>query len=270
MSSFLKKYIPFARAGMQRQIAYRGGLVGWFILGLIYTILIFFTWKAVYASSGETVLEGFTFGGMITYYLVQSLIRGTTFSLAGDTMIDDFKEGTIVMQLIKPINYRLQLMFSSIGHSIIFFLIFSLPYIFFIWFVSLTYGVHLLLTPINILLFLGSFLMAFMLEFLLDFSFGMIVYYTAGGFGMWQLKEAVMMLFSGALIPLMFYPDWLFKITQYLPFAYTQYVPISVIMGFNADPVHALRLQAFWIIGMFILTTIAWKLSTRKLVVQGG
>lgn len=268
--SKLKKYIPFSRGAIQDMLAYRTSLFLWFILDLLYIVIAFFTWRAVYANSGQTVLEGFSFGSMVAYILFRGLVSGTVFMTISDKMVDDFKDGSIAMAVIKPIDYRIQMLFYSMGHNSVFLMMFTLPYIIILFVVSFLLPLGITVSLMTTLYFVLSLFLSFLLNFLIAFIFGIFVYYTFNGFGIWQLKDAITMLFSGAIIPLNFYPDWLYKITQLLPFSSIIYAPISIILNLNTNYNQVIFYQLMWIVILFFVMIVFWKKTQSRMLIQGG
>ena len=79
-------------------------------------------------------------------------------------------------------------------------------------------------------------------------------------------------ILSGVTIPIPFFPSYLQKITNILPFRYVSDFPfrlyvgnISMNEGFNG-----LIVQLIWIIILVIIGNILMKKALKKAVIQGG
>lgn len=269
---FFKKYRPFIRGEIESALEYRMSLVIWFFIECLYILVAYFTWKAVFRSSGESVIEGYTFTAMVVYLFMQRIVFNLTFIQPHWYITDDIKSGSIAMQLIKPINYQVQLFFRGIGTIAINLMFFVGP--FFILFIIMNQVLNLGfdLSWINLGIFTISIVFGLLINFLVSYSFGLLVFFTIGGFGIWQLKRGVEMLFSGMLIPLALFPLWFQRIADFLPFSKVIYVPIRIIMGSVEmnEVVSVLTNQLLWIGIMFIVTTLFWRKTTKKLVIMGG
>ena len=71
-------------------------------------------WVAIYRNSPNDSINGYTLNEMLTYVCFIN-VGGFGVS-AGDThgkISDEIKDGTIAMQLIKPISYRLRFIFIT-------------------------------------------------------------------------------------------------------------------------------------------------------------
>ena len=108
-------YWPFAKSEIQRALAYRISFFG-YILGDIFQILIaFYLWSAIFNSSSAPTINGFTKNEMMVY-IVMSFITAMTIGSGTEWVVaHEVQSGEIAINLIRPINYKLRLMFQSIG-----------------------------------------------------------------------------------------------------------------------------------------------------------
>ena len=79
----------------------------------------------------------------------------------------------------------------------------------------------------------------------------------------------LMMLFSGNIIPLKFFPDHLSGWMRLQPFAQILDAPIRMYMG-NGGMAECFLVQAFWLAVSLCLTRLFWKMNLRRIVIQGG
>ena len=80
-------------------------------------------------------------------------------------------------------------------------------------------------------------------------------------------KIAVTNLFSGALVPLVFFPHWLEKIAMALPFKSIVYTPTVIYME-QQSPMHALGMVGMhlwvWAIVLWLLGKLMWNRAVRE------
>jgi ABC-2 type transport system permease protein len=107
--------------------------------------------------------------------------------------------------------------------------------------------------------------------FLINYAMGLIAFWYLRGWQntiLWTLNR----LFSGATIPLWFFPSVLVTISNFLPLRLMYFVPISVYLG-QVTPIDCLNLilqQFLWIGILYLLTKVVWRTAINKLVIQGG
>jgi ABC-2 type transport system permease protein len=90
-----------------------------------------------------------------------------------------------------------------------------------------------------------------------------------------MVKECIVLLLSGASIPLAFFPEALRKIVQYLPFRCIYDTPLSVLLQKNGYTwgtglLSSLLLQLGWCIALGLVGAAFWSISLKKITVNGG
>jgi ABC-2 type transport system permease protein len=96
--------------------------------------------------------------------------------------------------------------------------------------------------------------------------------WTVSGEGIWQLLALTMWLFSGTLIPLPFFPEWLQPLVNALPFRGLMDVPFRIWSGHIPPSAVIPNLASVvgWTVALIGLGRLLIARGTRKLVVQGG
>lgn len=267
-----KIYLPFATNEFKRQMAYKGAFYLFIFISLFGSFISYYLWMSIYGNAGGNTLGGLTKNEMVIYifmvYVASSIV---TVSIA-DWVSEDVVKGTVAMNLIKPIDYRMSLVVRAAGNMLYRFL---LPAVF-IWIGLEVYKVQVLgmgVTPWqNMLCFVLSCLMSFLIYVLFDFCFGMVAFFTTYIFGMLMAKEALLSFLTGQLIPIGFFPEAVQKIFDFLPFSSMIYTPVMIYLGKYSGTSLAFVLlrQVMWILLLYLLGSVIWKQVTKRLVVLGG
>ena len=125
----------------------------------------------------------------------------------------------------------------------------------------------------NLLLFAVSVVMAVMINYSVDFIVGTICLYTESIWGINIMKQVVVLLLSGATIPLAFFPEPLRSIVYHLPFQSIYNAPLSILLDAGSDFKSVLTIlgtQLMWCIVMSLISKLFWKVSLRQITVNGG
>ena len=79
-------------------------------------------------------------------------------------------------------------------------------------------------------------------------------------------------ILSGLVIPIPFFPSYLQKISNYLPFRYISDFPFRLYVGNYTlkEGVNGWILQIIWIIILIIIGRLLMKKALKKAVIQGG
>jgi ABC-2 type transport system permease protein len=219
-----------------------------FGLQVIGPVLVFFfirynLWAAIYGLDGVTTLQGYSFEQMLAYQVWVMIVGFLGLGFNGTNLAEDIRLGRISAYLIYPFGFW-EFHASS-------FLAFQLIQV-------LVSGVTLLgvwamgwvsFTPWNLLLgTLYCFCVA-LFWFQMSFLIGILAFWLEETWVMRVMLVMVSQFFSGALIPLEIFPDWLRQILAYSPFPYLTWVPVKIFSGSYAEPL----LPAFAMIGLWSL-----------------
>ena len=266
-----RKYLALTRLGMMEKLHYRLGTFVTLFGNLVYLVLIYFLWKAIYASSGTDVVNGMTLNDTLVYLvLATALFNFLEVFLVWD-MSREIQSGAIVLKLLKPMSFRGYSFWSYIGENIMSFILTFVP----------TFIIINILTNcsialgMNLLFFVISVIMALVLNFSVDMIVATICLYTESTWGINMVKECIVLLLSGASIPLAFFPAKLRTIVQYLPFRCIYDTPLSVLLqkdGFTwgTGLAMSLLLQFAWCVALGIAGAVFWRISLKKITVNGG
>ena len=242
------------------------------VLGnLVYLVLIFFLWKAIYASAGTDRVNGMSFYDTLIYLVLATALFNFLEMFLVWEMSRDIQSGTIILKLLKPISFRSYSFWSYFGHNVITFFLTFLPT--FIIIAAVTHGAIVL--GANILFFIVSAAMALVLNFSVDMLVATVCLYTESTWGINMVKECIVLLLSGASIPLAFFPPSLKLVVSCLPFRCIYDTPLNILLqkgGYTGgrDIALQLLLQFGWCVALGCLGTLFWNVSLKKITVNGG
>ncbi|ERI95674.1 hypothetical protein HMPREF1982_00047 [Clostridiales bacterium oral taxon 876 str. F0540] len=272
MKRKLRLYWPFSRGVIQSIMSYRVNFFMFVFGNLMRTFVVYYLWKAVFISSGSGTINGFSLNDMIIYIFMSSLTAGTIATGTDSDIGHEVMDGSIAMNLIKPISYKVRMLFMSFGSLLYQFIFILLP----VWIglIAVRYFTAHELPPDakTIVLYLLSLMLGFFVNFLMNFSFGLLAFYVTNMWGIGHLKDAALLFFSGQLIPIAFFPELLQKIMQFFPFSSLNYIPVMIYLKklTGMALLQALGIQILWIALLYLLSLWFWNKATNKLVILGG
>lgn len=170
----------------------------------------YYLWKAIYRSSSSATINGFSLNQMIIYILISFL---TSLIISVDILSDVYKEvrdGSIAINLIRPISYEKRMMFQALGN-----VMYNFTLIFIVGFIGISvlfYSYTGSLSIINILLYLASTIIGVFINFYYSYCFALLSFKITNMWGLSQIMQAITQLLSGALIPIVFFPKILQKL----------------------------------------------------------
>lgn len=234
--------------------------------------IYYYLWMAIYASTPSGELGGFTRNEMVVYVFMSYMISDLVMVGISSNIGKDVVDGSVAIHLIKPIDYRMSLVFRAFGIMVYRFVVPSL----FIWIaleiVKVTRLGMEISSPIRILAFLVSVFLSFLVYVFFDYCFGLLAFITTYIFGMTIIKNAVLNFLTGKLIPISFFPAVFQKIFSFLPFSAMMYVPVMIYLGKYSGMAILFELgkQLFWVVLLYVIGSILWKKVEKRLVILGG
>jgi viologen exporter family transport system permease protein len=126
--------------------------------------------------------------------------------------------------------------------------------------------------PVVWAVFLLSVLLAIAVSFAFRFLYNLSAFWMLDYRGAMRIAVALAAFFSGFIIPVRFFPEWLQTLAYATPFPSMLQLPVDVFVGATTGTqlVATLAMQLGWLIALVGACYGVFSRGTRKLVVQGG
>lgn len=229
--------------------AYRTHSLVSVFVGPVYFIVQYFIWNAVYGGSG--MLGGMDFSQTIRYFGASALIGYLTMDFADWNLQMLVRTGKFLTFTLRPVHHRFFALSQKIGHRILGFFFEFLPCLLIFVFI---FRINIL--PERLLWTVLSVILAFLMNFYVNYCLGMTAFYFVQANGIRVVWQLLSQIFSGALIPLSFFPAAMQWLMMFLPFQYTNYIPAMVWTGNSAIGAMNLTIpQAVLLQGIAVIVT---------------
>jgi ABC-2 type transport system permease protein len=267
----LAKYLAIFRVSLAERMTYRGDFLFGTILRFLPMVTTILLWQAIYTSSGQQELAGFTYHEMIAYLLLTNISRmfSSMPNLAGG-IAREIREGTMKRYLIQPIDMIGYLLVYRIAHKITYIIMSFVPYalLFFIcrgFFGGFPDG-------LTILAFAVSLVLAFLVGFFFEASVGMVGFWFLEVTSLLYIVMTLNFFISGHMLPLDLLPYPWAGILKALPFQYMAYFPAAVFLGKVKGTKLLLYLlgELFWAVFFMVLARGLYRLGLRRYSAFGG
>lgn len=261
--STLTRHIRYAINEGKLVFSYRGTLVLATLGPVILVAVQLVLWSSVYASRNQ--VAGLTFVNTITYiifarlwaFIVPGFTLGTTFERR-------VRDGSVAQDLLRPGSMITSWLSRAIGRSAAW-LAFMAP-------VGIAAG--LLLRPAmsasDLALVIGYVIAGYLIAFSLAAGVAVCALLLRRVDGLNEMRDAVVALLGGAIIPLDFYPNAFREIIRWTPFRFIYYEPIMVLTGVDAADPTELLIACAWAVGLLLLIASMLVTARRRLVLDGG
>jgi len=245
---------------LQREFIGRINIAGWFVVGTIPTIVLVLVWFAILGEQGS--LNGFTKGDFIIYYLAMTLswyIVGGNF---GRSVGNKIKNGTINTTLLKPYNIVLGNGIEEQAWKVLSFL-FAMPAALVI-IILFRDTIHVSFPPSQSIFLIVSLILGGINFALMEALIGISAFWVTEIWPVAHVNDILQSLFGGRYIPLALMPPSLLWLTNILPFKYLFYVPVSILLSKNTQPILDIGIQLLYVILMFVVYKIIWYMGIKR------
>jgi ABC-2 type transport system permease protein len=233
------------------------------LVRLLRVVVLLALWRMIFAQKG--VVSGMTMDTVLTYTLIASAFADQLDVRTG--VPGALWRGSIAIHFVRPMGLFRQFAAQTFGSWIMPFLIFSVPVIL----AAPLFGVHAMPADLSAgCWFVPSLALAISAGFAIDFTYASLM--VAWGQNLWvvvQIRSAVGLLLSGAVIPLALFPWGIGRAFDWLPFAATASAPLRVYAG-TGDPFALLTMQVAWNLVLWPMAIWMWRVNRERLVCYGG
>jgi ABC-2 type transport system permease protein len=263
----MRGYLAITRANFMVGLVYRFGFLFSILGNIIYLGVAFYLWKSIYRQTAT--LRGLTFSETFLYVGLGSAIFILFKTYVDWGINSEIREGAIASYLIKPIDFGLYVLFYSLGGLLMNLAAITIPtliMLIFVFKINFVFGPGLIIFPL-------SLFMAFLVSFFIDYFVGLLGFYSESVWGLSTVKDVIVTVFSGALIPLQFFPPTLQKVLLWLPFQAIYHTPLMMVTRPDQDWeifLPMLLVQLIWVVALFIATRLFYNQAVKVLRISGG
>ena len=265
---FHKKYWAICRVNMQDGLAYRSSFIFNIMARFVSMVTLFYIWRALF--DGREALNGYSWPQMKTYLFMTFAVNALISWYSEGRVSTRILNGSVAVDLLKPLDFQKAQLAGALGYSIteaavsVAFCAALLP---------LFGGIIPPPSAAHAGLFAVSLILSFLIKFGIVYLFGLLCFYTTSSMGVRWARGALTDLFSGALVPITFFPGPLLALSRVLPFQGVVFIPVSIFMGTAGgygDMLRALGFQALWAAALWLLGKAFWRAAVRHVTILGG
>jgi ABC-2 type transport system permease protein len=255
------------RRGYARYAAYPAATVAGLFTNTVFGFMRAYVLLALF--EGRQSIGGYDASATLTYtWLTQALIM-TIYIWGWQDLALRIRSGDIAGDLVRPVHPLRAALAFDLGRALYHALFRGLP--------PLLIGAlaFRLIAPagfLELVAFLISVVLAVVVSYAFRVIYNVAAFWTTDHRGPLLLGAIAANIFSGFIIPVAFFPDWLAAIAHATPFPSMVQLPIDIFVGRAAglDVLGVLATQAAWAIALLFIAARLFELGVRRLVVQGG
>jgi ABC-2 type transport system permease protein len=265
----MNAYLAIVKLRFAVNLQYRAAAVAALFTNFFFGFVRVMVFHAFYAFSA--IPQPLTLRQVVTYtWLTQVTFR--MFWTSDLEIIAMIRSGNVAYELCRPLDLYFIWYARLFSQRFVPFLLTGVPMFFIVIFLPGDYRMGLPVSASAGLAGAAAMLLALLVGCAVGNLMTLSTLWTLAGDGMTRILPGIILILSGAIVPLAYFPDWSQTLLKVLPFAGMMDIPFRFYLG-------TLPAGDFW---MFALLEIGWtaalvllgvwllRLGLKRVVLQGG
>lgn len=258
----VSKYWEVSKTYMKSQLVWRADVIFNMIFTVSKILFAYLLWGIIFKN--KEVIGEFTFQGMLSYYIVNSFLSQLDMSsMISNEIHNRIRNGTFSKYMVIPIGIQKYFMAMELG-VVLFYLLFdfiaAVIWIF-VFDIQFVFTSNLLVLVCAVLMVILG--MLFMVQ--LNYFLGLLTLKYQGIRTFLMIKNNLISLVTGSIVPLALFPEVAINIMKILPFYYVTYLPSMLLTDMCADEaITGLFVIVVWCLIMQFMINITWNKYIRK------
>lgn len=250
---------------LQYRVPAIAGIFTQFFFGFVRIMVFWSFYSSVNTAQPMSLTQTVTY-----IWITQALFRLLPWD--GDSEVQEIiRTGNLAYELVRPLDLYSLWLFRALAQRLAPTFLRSIPLILIATLLPSGYSVRLpSLTAF--ISFIPTLALAFVLSATTTVLMNIFTLWTISGDGINRTIPALVLVFSGSLVPIPLLPDWVQIILKYMPFPGLLDTPVRFYTGnlsISELPSY-LAIQLFWIFVLILLGRLLLRIKLKSIVVQGG
>lgn len=262
----MEAYYYIAKMRILATLAYRFEVFTSIGANVLIMLATLFLWRTAYKGGSSPILGE---SQMLAFTLVAVVLSMMFVTNVSGKINQQIREGDIVLDLMKPVRLLGCYLAEDIGSSLSSLVNKALPMFILI---AVAFKIPLPKNIADAALFIVSSCFSYAILWLLSALVGLTAFWVTELGNLAMIKDAMVRIFSGSLIPLWYFPAWVQNTLAYTPFPYTYQTPLGIYVGKIGvlDAMRTIGLQALWASLFTGIVLFVWRRAKQVTMVQGG
>jgi len=267
----MRKYTQVMKMNIEITLTYKWNLILTSLMDIFRIVAEIAFWKIIFTATSGHTISGYTLNSIITYYIFMFIIGAVTNTEGiGVKIANDIKDGTLNNLIIRPISYIGYYFSEIVAQKLVQLLIVATMFVPVL--VILASSISIGINTEQLAFFPLVLLFSLLMNFFLNVIISLLVFWFTEVTSFFFLKDVLLDFLSGKVFPIDLLPTQIFNIFVFLPFMYCTFFPLTLLTKgmLNEEFFKGLLIQICWIIILYFLIKLFWKLGIKKYAGTGA
>lgn len=265
----MSSYIGLFKMTFKGELQYRAKALSGVITQVFWGLMYIYLYTAF---MGGKIIDGFSISQMISYVWIGQAFFVLRFADLPKNCAKEIESGNVCYKFVRPVDLYNQWFAEHFGYKLSATIIRCIP----LTIVAFLMPPQMRLSLPTSFVSFGLFIVALTLGALLTSAISMITVFltfkTLSAKGTLSICNTVCGILGGMYVPLIFMPQSVQNVLNYLPFRFIMDLPARIYIG-NIPPLEALKLIGIalvWLIGLIAIGKLLITKAGKNAVIQGG
>lgn len=267
----MKTYFSYFKLRFSSALQYRAAALAGIPTQLFFGLVYVMVYLAFYESNSTN--GPMEFSQLVSYLWLNQIFFTLINMFYRDSEIFNLiKNGNISYELCRPVDIYNMWYFKIISTRLASVCLRAIPVAIIAFLLPSPIGLSLPISLSAFLLFLLSLVIGTFLMTAIITLYHVITLFTMNEVGVTNIFISISDILSGLVIPIPFFPLFLQKISDFLPFKYVSDFPFRIYTGniLVSDALMGILIQTVWLVILIIVGKLLMRYISKRMVVQGG
>ena len=256
----------YLKTTLALQFQYRVAMAIWMINRIVEPTVFLVVWITIATARGT--VGSYAPADFAAYFIALMVVNQLTFTWIIFEFEWRIRSGELSSMLLKPIHPIHSDIADNLGYKLLTLVIIVPAAVV----LTLLFKPAFELRAATVALAVVALAGAYCIRIFMDWTFALTGFWTTRTSALNQIYFMVMLFCSGRLAPLELLPAWLERVTWYLPFRWTGWFTVELVLNrlSPAEIRQGFLMQLLWVAVGLLLVGVVWRLGVRKFTAVGS
>ena len=265
----MSSYFGLFKMTFKGELQYRAKAISGVVTQVFWGLMYIYLYTAF---MGGKVIEGFSISQMISYVWIGQAFFVLRFSDLPKNCGKEIENGNVCYKFVRPVDLYNQWYAEHFGYKLSATLIRCLPLTVVAFLLPKNMRLMLPTSLSSFVLFATALLLGALITSAISMISVFLTFKTMSAKGTASIMNTICGVLGGMYVPLVFMPQSVQNVLNYLPFRFIMDLPARIYVG-NIPPMEAIKFIGIaigWLIALITIGKLLMKVAGKSTVIQGG